>query len=84
MDFRRACRSADAVAASSASKQDDDVAGLRSSADYVLGGSGGDYGAKLHALCRVSGMVYFVDLACGQADLVSVARKALGGFAAKL
>ncbi len=84
VDFRRAGRSSDSVSASSASKQNHYVASLRRSADNVFGRSGRDHRAKLHALCRVSGMVYFVDLACGQADLVSVARKALGGFAAKL
>ena len=63
---------ATAVTAGASAQQDDDILGIGHLAAYVLGRSGRDNRADLHALCGVAVMVKLVYLAGCKTDLVTV------------
>ncbi len=78
MRLRRTGGATDAVAARAAAQQDDLVARGRGLTAHMVGGSGRDDRADLHALGHIAGMVDLVDLAGGQTDLVAVRRITVG------
>lgn len=72
MRLGRAGGAADAVTAGTPAEQDDLVARSRGFAAYMIGRSRGHNRTDLHALGHISGVVDFVHLTGGQADLVAV------------
>ena len=69
----------DAIAAGAAAQQDDLVGGGGALATNVVCRGSAHDGANLHALGHVTGVIEFVDLTGGKADLVAVAGVAGGG-----
>ena len=69
---------ADAVTAGAAAQQDDLVGGGGALATHVVCRGSAHDGADLHALGDVAGVIEFVDLTGGKADLVAVAGVAGG------
>ena len=61
-----------AVTAGTAAEQDDDIAGERAFTADIFCGSRCDDSTDLHTLCRVAGVVEFIDLTGSKADLVTV------------
>ena len=79
MRLGRAGGAADAVTAGTPAEQDDLVARSRGFAAYMIGRSRGHNRTDLHALGHISGVVDFVHLTGGQADLVAVGGITGGG-----
>ena len=65
-------RAAHAVAAGAAAQQHDDIAGCRALAAHMGSRGSAHDSADLHALCHIAGMINFVHLTGGKADLVAV------------
>ena len=65
---------ADAVASGASAQQDDDIAGVGIETLHILTRSSAHDRADLHALGKITGMIYFGDMTGGKTDLVAVAR----------
>ena len=74
MYLGRSCSTAAAVTAGTSAEQDDDIARIGSQTHYILSGSSTHHGADLHTLCHIVRVVYFLNIAGGQTDLVTIGR----------